>query len=202
MTRSTSVDSCKVSSPPYPCRAATEWGRVSRYRAVAQVLTQSEQLAHFEPWPIDRLTETDMNWIAVGAINWVAVGAIAETIGGLGVLVSLVYVAIQIRQNSHLIARSVQSDELAAFERNIESGNGIRELMILHPSLAQLFLKGSKSFGSLDTAPRLDRLSTSPLRPLASHNSLSSLERPRARSRRRRSRIARASRCAARLAAK
>jgi len=95
-----------------------------------------------------------MNWIAVETINWVAIGAIAETIGGLGVLVSLVYVAIQIRQNSHLIARSVQSDELAAFERNIESGNGIRELMILHPSLAQLFLKGSKSFSSLDAAEK------------------------------------------------
>ena len=53
-----------------------------------------------------------MNWVAVGPINWIAVGAVAEAIGATGVLVSLVYVAIQIRQNTRLMLRSVQSAEL------------------------------------------------------------------------------------------
>ncbi|TFH27269.1 MAG: hypothetical protein E4H00_09705 [Myxococcales bacterium] len=95
-----------------------------------------------------------MNSVVVGPINWIAVGAIAEAIGVVGVLVSLVYVAIQIRQNTQLISRSVQSAQLAAFERNIESGNGIRELMILHPALAELFLKGLKSYGGLDASEK------------------------------------------------
>lgn len=84
-------------------------------------------------------------------MNWIAVGAIAETIGVVAIFVSLIYVATQIRQNTEQISRSVQATELAAFERNIESGNGIRELMILHPDVAQLFLKGLQNFSGLDT---------------------------------------------------
>ena len=95
-----------------------------------------------------------MNWVAVGPINWIAVGAVAEAIGAMGVLLSLVYVAIQIRQNTRLMLRSVQSAELAAFERNIESGNGIRELMLLHPVLAQLFRKGLRNFSGLDASEK------------------------------------------------
>jgi len=90
-----------------------------------------------------------MNWVAFGAVNWIAVGAIAEAVGVVGVLVSLIYVAIQIRQNTQQISRAVRSAELAAFERNIESGNAFRELLILHPPLAELFLKGLKSFSGL-----------------------------------------------------
>ena len=37
-----------------------------------------------------------------------------------------------------------------AFERNIESGNGIRELLILNPDLTELFLRGMESFRALD----------------------------------------------------
>ena len=63
-------------------------------------------------------------------MNWEAVGAIAETIGVIAILVSLVYVAIQIRQNTRQNALNVEATQLAAFERNIESGNRIRELLI------------------------------------------------------------------------
>ncbi len=83
-------------------------------------------------------------------MNWVAVGAIAETFRVLAVIVSLIYVAIRIRQNTQQVSRAVQSAELAAFERNIDSGNGIRELLILNPDLAKLFLKGLESFNGLD----------------------------------------------------
>jgi len=87
-------------------------------------------------------------------MNWVAVGAIAETFRVLAVIGSLIYVAVRIRQNTRQVSRSVQATELAAFERNIESGNAIRELLIVHPALARLFLKGLKSFSGLDPSEK------------------------------------------------
>ena len=87
-------------------------------------------------------------------MNWVAVSAIAETFRVLAVIVSLIYVAVRIRQNTKEVSRSVQATELAAFERNIESGNAIRELMIVHPGVARLFLKGLNSFSGLDPSER------------------------------------------------
>jgi hypothetical protein len=83
-------------------------------------------------------------------MNWAAVGAIAEAIGVIAIFVSLIYVAVQIRQNTQQISRSVDATDLAAFERNIDSGNGIRELLILNRDLAELFLKGLDSFNGLD----------------------------------------------------
>lgn len=82
-------------------------------------------------------------------MNWEAVGALAEAIGVIAILVSLAYVAVQIRQNTQQIARSIESDRLAAFERNIESGNHVRELLILHPDVLQLLLTGYKSYLNL-----------------------------------------------------
>lgn len=83
-------------------------------------------------------------------MNWDAVGAIAESIGALAVVLSLIYVAIQIRQNTQQFSRSVEANQLAAFERNVESGNRIRELLILHPDLAELLLRGFESYKGLE----------------------------------------------------
>ena len=83
-------------------------------------------------------------------MNWDAVGAIAESIGALAVVLSLIYVAIQIRQNTQQFSRSVEANQLAAFERNVETGNRIRELLILHPSLAELLLRGFRSYLDLE----------------------------------------------------
>ncbi len=87
-------------------------------------------------------------------MNWEAVGAIAEAVGVIAIFVSLVYVAVQIRQNTQQFSRSVEANQLAAFERNIESGNRIRELLILHPDLAQLLLSGFESYKELKASER------------------------------------------------
>lgn len=77
-------------------------------------------------------------------------GAIGEIVGAIAVVVSLIYLAIQIRQNTHQIALGMESSKLAAFERNIESGNRAREILISDPELVALFLKGLADYGSLD----------------------------------------------------
>ncbi len=56
-------------------------------------------------------------------MNWEAVGAITEAIGVIAIFVSLIYVAIQIRQSTRQFSRGVEAMELATFERNVEPGN-------------------------------------------------------------------------------
>ena len=76
-------------------------------------------------------------------------GAIGEIIGALAVVASLIYLAVQIRQNTRQISLSLESTKLAAFERNVESGNRTREILITDPDLADLFLRGVSGFADL-----------------------------------------------------
>jgi hypothetical protein len=76
-------------------------------------------------------------------------GAIGEIIGALAVVASLIYLAVQIRQNTRQISLSLESTKLAAFERNVESGNRTREILITDPDLADLFLRGASGFSDL-----------------------------------------------------
>jgi len=76
-------------------------------------------------------------------------GALGDMIGGIAVVGSLVYLAIQIRQNTQQIARSIEATRLAALERNIESANRVREPLILNAEVAGLFLRGLGSYSEL-----------------------------------------------------
>jgi len=49
--------------------------------------------------------------------------AIAEIVSAVAVVASLIYLAVQIRQNTNGLSMSLRSTELAAFERNVEAGN-------------------------------------------------------------------------------
>ena len=81
-------------------------------------------------------------------------GALGDMIGGVAVVASLIYLAIQIRQNTQQISRNVEVTRFSAFERNIESASRMRELLILHPDLVELYLRGMKDFESLDGGDR------------------------------------------------
>jgi hypothetical protein len=64
-------------------------------------------------------------------------GSLGDMIGGVAVVASLIYLAIQIRQNTKQVSR------------NIESADRIREMFILHPDIADLYLSGMKNYDSL-----------------------------------------------------
>lgn len=81
--------------------------------------------------------------------------AFAEIVGAVAVVASLVYLAVQIRQNTHELSLSLKSTELAAFERNVESGNRIREMFILNPEVSDLWSRGLKSFSALEGVEKL-----------------------------------------------
>ena len=81
--------------------------------------------------------------------------ALAEIIGAIAVVASLIYLAVQVRQNTHELSMSLKSTELAAFERNVESGIRIRELFILNPEILDLYDRGGKSYVDLDEDDKL-----------------------------------------------
>jgi len=88
-------------------------------------------------------------------MNWEAVGAISEAIGVVAILISLAYLAVQIRQSTREFSKGIEANQLAAFESNIESGNRIRELLILNPELFELLREGYASYKKLDTPAKL-----------------------------------------------
>lgn len=81
-------------------------------------------------------------------------GALGEIIGAVAVVASLVYLAVQIRQNTHQITHNIEATRIASLERNIDSANRMREMLIVNPDIAELFLKGLRDFEALQGADR------------------------------------------------
>tara|TARA_R110002073_G_scaffold54154_2_gene139478 strand:+ start:85 stop:588 length:504 start_codon:yes stop_codon:yes gene_type:complete len=88
-------------------------------------------------------------------MNWDAISAIGETIGAVAVVISLLYLAVQIRQNTNHIKSNIAATELSAFERNIASGNRVREFFLLNPELLELYMKGRKSYKNLESNEKI-----------------------------------------------
>ena len=80
---------------------------------------------------------------------WNQIEAIAESISAIAIIVSLVYLAIQIRQNTDQMRSQECATKLSAFERNVEAGNHARELLFLNEELCELSLQGMSSYSSL-----------------------------------------------------
>ena len=81
-------------------------------------------------------------------------GAIGEIVGALAVVASLIYLAMQIRQNTRQISMTLESAKLAAFERTVESSNHAREVLITNPEVADLFLKGLADYRNLPSSDK------------------------------------------------
>jgi hypothetical protein len=82
-------------------------------------------------------------------------GAFGEIVGAVAVVASLVYLAVQIRQNTRQLSHSIEAARIASLERNIESSNHLREILILNPDLAELWLSGLEDFCSLKGVERI-----------------------------------------------
>ncbi|MFC1662359.1 hypothetical protein ACFL3S_13055 [Gemmatimonadota bacterium] len=81
-------------------------------------------------------------------MNWEAVGAIGEVIGAAGVILTLVYLAHQIRQNTRAIRAQTHQAITAA---NL----GMAMSMAESEGLAEVLVRGLADFDSLDPADRL-----------------------------------------------
>ena len=81
-------------------------------------------------------------------VDWNAVGALGEILGAVAVVITLLYLSKQIRQNS----RSVQ---VAALRDTTSQWNHWSELLATSPDLAEIVVRGNHSFKGLTEADAL-----------------------------------------------
>ncbi len=76
-------------------------------------------------------------------MNWEAVGAVGEILGALGVIVSLVYLASQIRMQNRASRASAATEWTNQWNHFLGS-------FAEHPNLSELFVKGVRDFATLN----------------------------------------------------
>jgi hypothetical protein len=81
-------------------------------------------------------------------MNWDAIGAIAETVGTVAVLITLVYLAMQLR-----IANKQR--EIESLRHNWDGLNQICGLLSESPEKASIILRGRESLQSITDAERM-----------------------------------------------
>ena len=75
-------------------------------------------------------------------MNWEALGAIGEIVGAVAVVITIAYLAVQIRQNS----RSLRA---AAYQDAVRSANDWSSLLVRDPELYALFSRGIGDYSSM-----------------------------------------------------
>lgn len=76
-------------------------------------------------------------------MNWDAIGAIAELIGAIGVVASLVYLGIQLRQNSKTISEEI-------FQSLLNNYHGAMDNLISDRAVNRIWHLGLRDFDALD----------------------------------------------------
>ena len=82
-------------------------------------------------------------------------GNLGEFVGAIAVVVTLGYLAFQIRQNTVQLRQSSRAIQASVVESNAESGNRVREMLILNTEISDLYLKGLQGYAGLDRRDRL-----------------------------------------------
>jgi hypothetical protein len=76
-------------------------------------------------------------------VNWTAIGAIGEVLGAAAVVLSLVYVAAQVRQNTAALTRAASAEAIASVRQWNQS-------LIDDPVMVRIFSQGVVDMNSLD----------------------------------------------------
>ena len=82
-------------------------------------------------------------------------GNLGDFIGGVAVLVTLVYLALQIRQNTAQLRIGSEIARTEAYARGVESFSEYRQHLISNPEMAEVYLRGCKDIASLNSVERL-----------------------------------------------
>ncbi len=82
-------------------------------------------------------------------MNWEAIGAIGEVVGGIGVIVTLGYLAVQIRQNTGQLRRNDEHTKTAALDETVRSFNQWREQISSDRATAEIWVRGLADRSSL-----------------------------------------------------
>ena len=86
-------------------------------------------------------------------MNWEAIGAVGEAVGAAGVIISLLYLAVQIRGDARAKRMATSHDQSVATA-------GVQLAIANNPNLAELYFRGIHDFASLNGAelPRFSSL--------------------------------------------
>ena len=76
-------------------------------------------------------------------MSWQDLGSIGELISAVAVVVSLVYLAFQIRQNTKQIDENTKAAQAAAFDSSISQTFAARAVIIENEDVARIYLKGT-----------------------------------------------------------
>ncbi|NCF21179.1 MAG: hypothetical protein GWP63_23395 [Haliea sp.] len=88
-------------------------------------------------------------------MNWDAIGATGEVLGAIAVVVSLVYLAFQIRQNTRQIDENTKAAQAAAFDSSIAHTFKARQAIAENSDVARIYLDGSNDPDSLSEEDRV-----------------------------------------------
>lgn len=80
-------------------------------------------------------------------VNWEAIGAIGEVLGAIGVVVTLAYLATQLRQNTRAL-RATSIDSATKI------GNETRFALLADPDMTGIYMRGLSDVESLDPLER------------------------------------------------
>jgi len=87
-------------------------------------------------------------------INWDIIGAITEIVGTMTIVITLIYVLIQIRQNSNHLQRTVQAIRTQNMQSVSENFNTWRG-MVLASNHSEIWIKGLNHLDELNRNERL-----------------------------------------------
>lgn len=84
-------------------------------------------------------------------MNLDALGNIGDFLGGVGVIITLVYLAAQIRQNTAQLRSNAEGDRIAAFDETTRSLGNWQEAIFAHSEVASLWERGLAADDGLDS---------------------------------------------------
>ena len=82
-------------------------------------------------------------------------GNIGEFVGAIGVVASLIYLALQIRQNSHLISQNTSAVKVASADSYLQYGASLRSQFIQDPEVVRIWMGGMNDPESLEAEDRM-----------------------------------------------
>ena len=83
-------------------------------------------------------------------MNWDAIGAIAETLGAVGVIASLVYLATQIRHSRDQMEQNTRAYQAGAYQLYEQGVSSLIMDAVRIPDLPRVWSQGCISFEELD----------------------------------------------------
>jgi len=87
-------------------------------------------------------------------LNWDMISAISEVVGAAGVIATLAYLAIQIRQNTRQLKQNERTAIASAVSESAASWRENRSFIYTNPEVAELFMQGAADPDGLDEAGR------------------------------------------------